>query len=184
MLLDGLREAQDHPDLNTIKGQLEYAIMSSLPAPIGIWSRMKDHQGQVWMIHKEDQEAVSKFANLSTQQVAKLPFKEKQFWFEQQLLRMRTPGSGTEIHLRRDELTLDSWNAISALTVDQMRADWTFSFQGETSTGDDAGESLTESLNESLTGRLGAGGVTREWFEEITKAVMDENRGESLTKSH
>lgn len=159
VICDALREAHDHPNLDTAKGQFEYAIMSSLPAPLGIWSRMKDGNGKVWMVHKDDLEAASRFANLSVQQVAKLPFSDKKFWFDQQLLRMRTPGGGTEIQLRRNELTEDSWNSVSALTVEQMRSDWTFSFQGETSTGDDAG------------------GVTREWFEIMTTEVFKEGIG-------
>jgi hypothetical protein len=40
-----------------------------------------------------------------------------------------------------------------------MRSDWTFQFAGETSTGDDAG------------------GITREWFEIMTKEVFNEGIG-------
>eukprot|EP00658_Telonema_sp_P-2_P025927 TRINITY_DN20455_c0_g1_i4.p1 TRINITY_DN20455_c0_g1~~TRINITY_DN20455_c0_g1_i4.p1 ORF type:complete len:402 (+),score=132.79 TRINITY_DN20455_c0_g1_i4:172-1377(+) len=87
-------------------------------------------------------------------------FTDKKLWFQQELLRIRPPQiAPTEIHLRRSELTHDSWNQVAALTVDQMRSDWTFQFAGETNTGDDAG------------------GVTKEWFEIMTKEVFNQEIG-------
>lgn len=164
----GLREAHGHPNINTEAGQFEYTIMSSLPPPLGTWSRMKDGQGHVWMAHKDDLEAVNRFSQISVQQISQMPFKDKRLWFDQQMLRIRTPTSGaTEIKLRRERLTEDSWNRVSALNVSQMRSDWTFAFQGESKSGDDAG------------------GITREWFEIMTGAVFNEGVGLfKFTESH
>ena len=115
--------------------------------------------------HKDDLEAVNRFSQISVQQISQMPFKcappcappraerlaqllcrDKRLWFDQQMLRIRTPTSGgsptnqparsdavpgaTEIKLRRENLTEDSWNRVSALNVSQMRSDWTFAFQG------------------------------------------------------
>eukprot|EP00657_Telonema_sp_P-1_P005783 TRINITY_DN23444_c0_g1_i1.p1 TRINITY_DN23444_c0_g1~~TRINITY_DN23444_c0_g1_i1.p1 ORF type:complete len:122 (-),score=25.06 TRINITY_DN23444_c0_g1_i1:125-490(-) len=101
-----------------------------------------------------------RFAGKPVFEISRLGFKDKKLWFNQMLLRIRPPrGGATEIHLRRSELTHDSWNSVSALTVEQMRSDWTFQFAGETTTGDDAG------------------GITREWFEIMTKEVFNEGIG-------
>eukprot|EP00656_Telonema_subtile_P038245 TRINITY_DN4292_c0_g2_i2.p1 TRINITY_DN4292_c0_g2~~TRINITY_DN4292_c0_g2_i2.p1 ORF type:complete len:430 (+),score=106.55 TRINITY_DN4292_c0_g2_i2:888-2177(+) len=116
---------------------------------------------QASQVHRDDMEAVTRFSGQPIHEIARLQFKDKKLWFDQQLLRIRPPhqGGSTEIHLRRAELTNDSWNQVSALTVQQMRSDWTFQFAGETNTGDDAG------------------GITKEWFEIMTKEVFNEGIG-------
>jgi len=166
--INGLRQAHGHPDINTADGQFEYTIMQSLPPPLGSWNRMKDAKGHVWMAHKDDLDAVKRFSTKPVHEIAQLPFKDKRLWFEQQMLRIRTPATGaTEITLRRSNLTEDSWNKVSALNVQQMRSDWSFGFEGETNSGDDAG------------------GITREWFESITGAVFNEGVGLfKFTESH
>ena len=170
--------------------------------------------------HKDDLEAVNRFSQISVQQISQMPFKcaqspalpprverlaqllrrDKRLWFDQQMLRIRTPTSGgsptnqparsdavpgaTEIKLRRENLTEDSWNRVSALNVSQMRSDWTFAFTGALDALCPCVASNLHELGESKSGD-DAGGITREWFEIMTGAVFNEGVGLfKFTESH
>jgi hypothetical protein len=84
---------------------------------------------------------------------------KKTAWFHDICSQLTPAWSDGHIHLviRRDHLLLDSVNAIMSLGMDDLRKPWRMEFLGEPG--------------------VDIGGVTREWFELVTKQLFDPDFG-------
>jgi len=125
------------------------------------WQRRRDGSGKIWYIRGDDLAAVQKWSGMSVADMNHKDFKEKCAWFRQQMERLRVPWNEnhSDLKLRRDHFTLDSFNIVMKLDQRGMRSNFRFEIANETQLSDDAG------------------GVTREWFEIMTKEVFDANKG-------
>lgn len=109
----------------------------------------------------EDIIAVKKWGNKPVSHIQGLPFAEKRTWFRQQMERLRVPWTDghTDLKLRRQNFTEVSFNKVEKLSQKEMRSNFRFEIEGETKLSDDAG------------------GVTREWFQIMTKEIFDVEKG-------
>jgi len=53
------------------------------------WIHQSDREGRAWWVRGDDKNAVEKFINLDTDQVARLGFDDKELWFRQQCFRRK-----------------------------------------------------------------------------------------------
>jgi hypothetical protein len=86
-------------------------------------------------------------------------FEEKVQWFQSTCNQLHVDwNSGhMQINIRRKHLLYDSIDAVMSLSRKDLRKLWRFEFIGE--------------------GALDAGGVAREWFELVSKAIFDADLG-------
>lgn len=91
--------------------------------------------------------------------VSKEPFGKKLTWFRQQIEKMKVPWEEgrQKIKVRRSNLLEDATTAFMKLKGSDFRQIFRFSFEGEPA--------------------LDAGGVAREWYEQLTKTLFDLNFG-------
>jgi hypothetical protein len=87
------------------------------------------------------------------------PLDRKTAWFHDICSQLTPAWSNGHIHLvcRRDQLLLDSVNAVMSLGMDDLRKPWRMEFLGEPG--------------------VDIGGVTREWFELVTEQLFDPDFG-------
>jgi hypothetical protein len=87
------------------------------------------------------------------------PLDRKTAWFHDICSQLTSAWSNGHIHLvcRRDQLLLDSVNAVMNLGMDDLRKPWRMEFLGEPG--------------------VDIGGVTREWFEFVTEQLFDPDFG-------
>ena len=138
----------------TEAGQIELCVLSSLPMGVD-WQRRVDQARKIWYIRGDDLDSVQKWAGKTVADINHREFKEKCAWFRQQMERLRLPWNEnhSDLKLRRDHFTFDSFNIVEKLDQRGMRSNFRFEIANETKLSDDAG------------------GVTREWFEIMTKEV-------------
>lgn len=91
--------------------------------------------------------------------MSKQAFGKKLKWFRQQIEKIKVPWEGghCKVSVRRSHLLEDATNGFMKLKSSDFRKIFRFSFEGEPA--------------------LDAGGVAREWYEQITKTLFDLNFG-------
>lgn len=122
--------------------------MSLVPASKAfVDSRVKGNTGEVIVSYSEIADAQVK------------NFEDKALWFQDKckLLRVEWNEGHMRINVRREHLLEDSVDAVMSLNRRDLRKVWRFEFIGEVG--------------------IDAGGLAREWFELVTKAIFDPDMG-------
>lgn len=158
--MGALKPPRHHLNPNTEHGQIEMCVRESLAMNVD-WQRRADASHKIWYIRGDDIEAVTKYSGKTIEQIQKLPFKDKCVWFRQQMERLRVPWNEghADLKLRREHFTSDSFNIVEKLDQRGLRSNFRFEIAKETKLSDDAG------------------GVTREWFQIMTREVFDADKG-------
>jgi len=84
-------------------------------------------------------------------------YNDKIDWFQSTCSRLAVTDGKIMMKIRRDYLMCDSIQAVMSLSREELRKKWIFHFIGEDG--------------------LDVGGLTREWFELVSKAMFDPNMG-------
>jgi len=128
-------------------------------------TRMGMRQGHVSLVTPEhgvvdsnitsvDGRVLASYSDIASAQTKE--YNDKVNWFRGRCTELTVAG-GMRIEVRRDYIRIDSIRAIMSLSRNQLRQRWQIVYRGE------AG--------------LDAGGLTRDWFLQVTKAMFDPDMG-------